>query len=168
MATKAQFPSRTKLTGRQVAEVRASMMKTAALIGNQLHRYIEDGKLVIGKNEIEITPSRLAAWKLVLDRTVPTLSASEITHKSGLESMDSGKLIGRLVELTRQRPELATKLQDALGIRVIQGEHETIPDSEVTIPVLGRTDESREAMRSPDSPPAPQEPVQHQEAQKEA
>ncbi len=127
MATRRVKTGMVRLTTRQVSEVRAGMMKTAALIGHQLHKYIDKGELIVAGKPIELNEQRLKAWKLVLDRTIPTLSASEVTHKSGLESMDSGALIGRLVELAKQRPELASRLQEALGGKVI--DHQAVEDN---------------------------------------
>lgn len=95
-------------------------MNTASKIATQLADYIGKGQIVIAGNVIELTTERLQAWRMVLDRTVPTLSATEITHKSGLESLDSAALIGRLTELAKQRPELAAKLQEAIGGKLIE------------------------------------------------
>ena len=97
-------------------------MKSASLVANQLDEYIRNGRVVIAGNEITIDQPRLAAWRMVLDRTIPTLSSTEITHKSGLEGMDTGKLVSRLAELVRVRPELAERLQEALGHRIINPE----------------------------------------------
>lgn len=116
---------RSKLTFSQQAHVRANMMGSAAMIARQLHEYIDTGELKVAGKLIEIDNTRLAAWRMVLDRTIPTLSATEITHKSGLESMDSGRLVERLALLVKDRPELASKLQEALGGKVIEGTQET-------------------------------------------
>lgn len=118
MATKAR---RSALTVDQQNHVRAKMLQTASIIAGQLGRYIEDGKIVIAGRDILLTPERLAAYRLILDRTIPTLSATEVTHKSALEGMDQGALVNRLAELVRLRPELGDRLMEALGGRLIEG-----------------------------------------------
>lgn len=118
MATRKQ---RSVLTADQQRHVRANMMNTASKIATQLGEYVTKGKMVIAGREILLTSERLAAYRLILDRTVPTLSATEVTHKSGIEAMDQGALVARLAELARARPELAAKLQEAIGGRVIDG-----------------------------------------------
>lgn len=101
-------------------------MRSATLIANQAHEFIETGELMVAGNPIDLTSERLALWRLVLSKTIPDLSATEITHKSGLESMDQGKLVGRLAELVKTRPELAERLQEAIGGRIIEQVPEAI------------------------------------------
>lgn len=139
MATRAR---RSVLTMDQQKHVRANLMNTASSIATQLGDYVTKGQITIAGRVIELTSERLQAWRMVLDRTVPTLSATEITHKSGLESMDSAGLISRLTELARQRPELAAKLQEAIGGKVIEQQAES---KELVVV------ESREDNRSPAS-----------------
>ncbi len=125
MATKAR---RSALTVDQQNHVRAKMLQTASIIAGQLGRYIEDGKIVIAGRDILLTPERLAAYRLILDRTIPTLSATEVTHKSALEGMDQGALVNRLAELVRLRPELGDRLMEALGGRIIECAAQEVPD----------------------------------------
>lgn len=123
------------------------MMVSARLISNQLYDYIKDGRLEVAGNEVELTSERLAAWRLVLNKTIPDLSATEITHKSGLESMDQGKLVTRLAELVKTRPELAQRLQDAIGGRVIESIPETSPAMDIQ-PITDKPQEQPYGMQT--------------------
>ncbi len=116
---------RSKLTKSQQSHVRANLMRSASQIANQLYEYVTTDKIKVANREIDMTSERLASYRLVLGKTVPDLSATEITHKSGLESMDSAGLISRLTELAKQRPELAAKLQEAIGGKVIEQQAES-------------------------------------------
>ena len=111
---------RSKLTADQQRHVRANLMRSASAIANQMHEYITTGQLVLAGRAVDMSSERIAVWRLALDRTVPSLSATEITHKSGLEAIDSSALVGRLAELVKVRPELAARLHEALGERVIE------------------------------------------------
>ena len=107
------------LTFDQQRTVRTRMMATASRIAAQLHQYAEEGRMVVAGREIPLTSERLAAYRLILERTVPALSATEITHTTAMEQMSSAQLVERLGELVKARPELADRLWSALGGRVI-------------------------------------------------
>ena len=111
-----------ELTFDQQAKVRANLMRSASQAANQLHEYIRNGTIRVAGNDIVLTPERLAAYRLIFDRTIPSLSATEITHKTGMEDISSGQLTERLAELIKARPELADRLREALGGKVIEGE----------------------------------------------
>ena len=113
---------RSQLTFSQQGQVRANLMKSAASIARQLQEYIEEGFVKVAGKEITMTTERLQAYRLVLSKTVPDLSSTEITHKSGLEAMDSSQRVMRLAQLAQARPELRTKLYEALGGRLIEAE----------------------------------------------
>ena len=115
---------RSVLTADQQQSVRAKMMKSAATIASQLDQYIEKGHLHVAGKSVELTSNRLAAWRLILDRTVPTLSNAEITHKREVETLDSNALLDRLTNLAKARPDLAQRLQEAIGGKVIDVEPE--------------------------------------------
>ena len=109
------------LTTRQQGEVRSRLMTTATAIANQLDGYVKTDTIVLNTGkEIKMSPARLQAYRLVLERTIPTLSATEIKHKSSLESLSTDALVVRLASLAKQRPELSAKLLEALGGRVIE------------------------------------------------
>ncbi len=111
---------RSQLTFSQQGQVRANLMRSASAIASQLQEYIEAGFITVAGKEVTMTTERLQAYRLVLSKTVPDLSSTEITHKSGLEGMDSGQLVTRLAQLAQARPELREKLYEALGGRLIE------------------------------------------------
>lgn len=113
---------RSELTVSQQNHVRANLMRSASKISTQIEHYIETGEVKVAGNIIPMTPERLSTYRLVLDRTVPTLSTTEITHKTGLANMDSAQLVSKLADLVKGRPQLRAKLQEALGGRLIEGE----------------------------------------------
>ena len=144
MATKMQ---RSVLTASQQGHVRAKMMTTASVIAEQLGRYVKEGQLTIAGREITMSSERLAAWRMVLDRTIPTLSATEVTHRTGIESMGSDQLVARLADLVRTRPELGERLQAALGGRLIEAVDQEAPDRNTGNESAAPIDESRPALR---------------------
>jgi hypothetical protein len=103
-------------------------MRSATQIATQLHEYVTTGQLKVADKEIDLSTERLAAWRMVLDRTIPSLSSTEITHKTGVEAIGTDKLVARLADLSKARPELAVQLQEALGIRVLEHNPDTIPE----------------------------------------
>ena len=119
---------RSELTFNQQSHVRANLMRSATQIANQLHDYIRKGTITINKVEggkatrceTTMTTERLAAYRLVLDRTVPTLSATEITHRTGLEGMTTEQLTEKLAALVKARPELGEKLFAITGGKTLE------------------------------------------------
>lgn len=117
-----------ELTFDQQVKVRANLMRSASQVANQLHEYIGKGTIRVAGNDIVLTNERLAAYRVILDRTIPTLSSTEITHKTGLEGMSSDQLTERLAQLIKSKPELGARLQEALGGRLIEGERVNPPE----------------------------------------
>ena len=137
---------RSQLTFSQQGQVRANLMKSAAAIAGQLNEYINDGFITVAGKEITMTTERIQAYRLVLSKTVPDLSATEITHKSGLEAMDTGQLVARLAQLAQARPELRKQLHEVLGGKLIEGQaqpadftHHTTPESHSAQPEAAET-----------------------------
>jgi len=119
------MPRKTKrsvLTADQQNHHRAKLMVSAGKIVSQLDQYIKDGFITVAGKEHMIDNTRLAAYRLVLDRTVPTISASEITHRSENETLSTEDILGKLMGIAAKKPELAAKLQEVIGGRIIQGE----------------------------------------------
>ena len=115
-----QYP-KSMLTSRQQVDLRGRLMLSAAKIASQLDEYVESNKITLNNgNEVKMSPARLQAYRLILERTIPTLSATEIKHKSSLESISTDALVARLASLAKQRPDLSQKLLEALGGRVIE------------------------------------------------
>ena len=129
---------RSELTFNQQGHVRANLMRSATQIANQLHDYIRKGTITINsveggehkRKEIVMTPERLSAYRLVLDRTVPSLSATEITHRTGMEGMTTEQLTEKLAALVKARPELGERLHAALGGRLIEGRRVEAPPAD--------------------------------------
>ena len=114
------------LTFDQQMHVRRRMMISASKIANQLDEFVDKGQVIGAGNEVKLTTERLAAYKLILERTVPTLSSTEIKRTSVLESLSTEQLVDKLAQLVKARPELAETLTEALGGRVIAGEQTAI------------------------------------------
>lgn len=148
MATK---KPRSVLTTSQQSHVRANMMRTAALIAHQLGQYTEHGTLTVAGREIPLTTERLAAWRMVLERTIPTLSSTEVKHTSALEGMATQQLINRLATLARTRPDLQRRLQEALGGMVI----DAAPESAAVVPIATEGTQ-RASVSAPSYPPTPE------------
>lgn len=109
------------LTTRQQGELRGKLMHTASKVATQLDGYVENNQVQLQTGElVNMSPARLQAYRLILERTIPTLSATEIRHKSSLESLGTDALVTRLAALVQQRPELQAKLMEALGPKVIE------------------------------------------------
>lgn len=119
-----------ELTFRQQGLIRSKLMASAAMISEQIREYVETGKIVVAGQEYGMTPERLATYRLVYDRTVPTLSATEITHRSGIETMDTTQIVSRLSQLVKVAPELREQLYEALGASLINAKAELIGPSE--------------------------------------
>ena len=117
---------RSELTADQQRNVRARLMTTASVIAEQLGRYVRGEEVGHNGKALRIDSTRLAAYRLVLERTVPALSMSTVEHKSALETLDSAALLNRLAELVKARPELAGRLREALGERVIEAEAQEV------------------------------------------
>lgn len=115
-------PKRSALTVDQQNHQRSRMMQSASKIISQLDEYVRQGYITVAGKQHSIDTTRLQAYRMILDRTVPTMSSAEITHKSEYEGMDTGKIIERLAQIASKKPELAVQLQEALGGRVISGE----------------------------------------------
>lgn len=117
---------RSELTVSAQSHVRANLMRSATQIAHQVEHYLEHGTIKVGKGDnekvIPMTNERLSAYRLVLDRTIPTLSSTEITHKSALSNMDSTQLVQRLAEMAKKNPKLKERLLEALGERLIEAE----------------------------------------------
>lgn len=116
-----QHTPRSVLTVSQQGHLRARMMKSATTISTQIHQYLTTGVIKIQDKEIGMTSERLATYKLVLDRTIPTLHATEITRTSDLDNMTTDGLVDRLAQLAKARPELLQRLNEVLGGRLIEG-----------------------------------------------
>jgi hypothetical protein len=116
---------RSLLTADQQGHVRSNLMKSAGKIARQLDDYVEEGKIMVAGREVKLTSERLTAYKMILDRTIPTLSSTEIKRTTALEGMTSAQLVDKLAALVKARPELAEKLMGALGGRLIQHEAAT-------------------------------------------
>lgn len=114
--------SRAVLTTSQQGHLRAHMAKTAAAIASQIHEYVTEGEVKVCGKSVGMTPERLASYRIILERTVPTLSSTEVTHRSGLADVGTDQLVNRLVELAKARPELASRLSEAFGGRLINNE----------------------------------------------
>ena len=121
---------RSQLTFNQQSHVRANLMRSAGKIASQLHEYIRDGTITVAGRSIVMTPERLSAYRLVLDRTVPSLSATEITHRTGMEGMTTEQLTEKLAALVKARPELGERLHAALGGRLIEGRRIETPPAD--------------------------------------
>jgi len=107
------------LTVDQQNHERARMMQSASKVISQLDEYVRTGAITVAGKTHSIDATRLQAYRLILDRTVPTVASKEITHKSEYEDMDTGKIVERLALLASKKPQLAAQLQEALGGRVI-------------------------------------------------
>ena len=117
-----RIPRRSALTADQQDHQRAKLMISAGKIISQLDEYITKGHITVAGKERKIDSTRLAAYRMVLDRTVPTISAAEITHKSEYEQLSTDDILAQLAKLASKKPELVSKLHDALGGKVIDGE----------------------------------------------
>lgn len=125
MTEKATLPitgyPKSMLTTRQQGEQRGRLMLIAGKIAAQLDHFIDTDKVKLLNGElVALSPARLQAMRLILERTIPTLSATEVRHKSALESMGTDALVSKLAQLVQQRPELHEKLVEAMGPKVIQ------------------------------------------------
>lgn len=132
-----QLPARqprSQLTFRQQHVLRDKLMHTASLVCRQIHEVLETGKLVIAEKEIEVDVARLKAWNMVLNKTIPDLRATEITHKTSLGDTSTDQLLERLVELAKERPELQKRLSELMGVRVIEGKASIIGKAKIGRP----------------------------------
>ena len=110
------------LTEDQQNEQRARMMKSASTIIGQLDEYLERGVVTVGGRRTVMTSERLTTYRLVLSKTLPDLTAREVTHRNELEALSSEQLMAKLKMMASKSPILAKKLQDAIGGKVIEGE----------------------------------------------
>ena len=113
---------RSALTFDQQRSVRARLMSTASAIAHQLDEYITTGKVIVAGREVRMDAARLAAYKTVLERTVPALSLTAVEHRSPMEGMGKEALVARLGEIVRARPELGERLREALGGCLVNAE----------------------------------------------
>lgn len=73
--------------------------------GNILKR-LEDG----GEGLIDLTPSQIKCYEVVLDRIVPRLSAVEQTEVNELDTLDRASILERIRTILQLDPTLLTEL----------------------------------------------------------
>lgn len=141
-------PKRSALTVDQQNHQRSRMMQSASKVISQLDEYVRQGYITVAGKQHSIDTARLQAYRMILDRTVPTMSSAEITHKSEYETMDTGKIIERLAQIASKKPELAVQLQEALGGKVIDAVAEVVEEAPIDDQPHEATHESEPLPRS--------------------
>lgn len=78
----------------------------------------------------DLTDTQIRAIKILLDRTLPTLAATEITHVDENDKLSEGEIVAKLDALLAKNPELLDKImaRRASVAKVIEAQSN--PDAE--------------------------------------
>ena len=108
-------------TKNQQLHLRAKMMNLAAKCQTQIQQYLDDGVINVSGNEYEVTNERINVWKLVFSKSLPDEKDVKMTHTTGLEELSQGELLSKLADMVQQRPDLAKRLNEVVGGKLIEG-----------------------------------------------
>ena len=98
---------------------RMKMLSVANRAIIEMEQYLKEGYVWVQGKQTAVTGERINTWKLAFSKTMPDLKASEVIHKTAYQRMSDEEILNRLSEIAARNPGLASKLQAALGGRVI-------------------------------------------------
>ncbi len=110
-------------TKEQQGHLRAKAMQIAGIGLAQMREYLETGFISVANNEpITMTNERLNTIRTALNKCLPDMHHSEVQKTNKYEGASTEELIASLAKMAQERPQLARRLNDVLGGKVIEGE----------------------------------------------
>ena len=96
-------------------------MQVAALGLGQMKEYMETGEISLAHGKVEMNSDRLKVIQLALAKCLPDMHHTEVQRTSTFESVGTNELLEKLAAMTKERPQLAKRLNEVLGGKLIEG-----------------------------------------------